>query len=1114
MRLRSRRIVAVVVLASALGVLGVSAAAAFAAAPIWSIRSVALPTDFSEEDTKYCDPEEVRGCDAYAVTVTNVGSVPSTGPIVFKDTLPAGTALEGIGYTEEVSPPELGPAGERIPAEHNSVGDCTEEAASVRCEYEGVVPPGGIMSFPILVATTAQAGSSVTNVAEVQGGGAPLTVSAEPNAVGTTSPAFGTQEFSVDVFGDPTQRVQAGDHPASISTSINYTTILKPPPEGVGWWTPAVEEAKTSIVDLPAGFVGDPLAAGTCPESALYDIENHPARCGDSRVGVAALEFGTETPHLVTIFNVVPESGYPAEFGFEFDGAVVLLKARLLPTSGGYVLSVSVPDILRPANYKLTGLTLTLFGDPTEVYGAGNGEAFLTNPDACGAPTSKARLEMDSWVEPEQWVSQEAPVFEAASGQAVTGCGALRFEPSIEVKPEQTTADTPSGYEVDLKVPQARNAPGLLATPDLKSATVTLPQGVAISPDAADGLAGCEASGPEGIELGSQDRLADENRVQEGEELGVDGLVHPAPGNCPAASQIGEVEVVTPLLATPLKGHVYVAEPSCGGQGQPACTQASATNGELYGLYLEVEGSGVIVKLKGTVSANPSTGQLTTTFEENPQLPFSELKLWLNGGGRAPLANPQTCGTVTATSDLTPWSEPVTPDATPFSSFSVDGCAGPTPFAPSFSAGTATANAGAFSPFTLTFARHDGEQDLSGLTVTTPPGLLGVLKSVVQCPESQVARNECGEASLIGHTEVAVGSGSEPFWIAGSVYLTGPYDGAPFGLSVVTPAKAGPFNLGDVRVRAAIHVNPSTSALTVTSDPFPQIVDGVPLRIQTVSVSIERPGFMFNPTNCVQQQIAGTISSAQGASASVSKPFAAAGCASLPFKPAFAASTAGKASKAGGASLDVRVSSKGGPQAGGGEANIRSVKVDLPKQLPSRLTTLQRACLASVFEANPAACPKESDVGSATAVTPLLANPLSGPAYLVSHGGAAFPDLEIVLQGEGITLILDGQTQIKHGITSSTFGTVPDAPISSFELKLPTGKYSVLGTDLPTKAGYDLCGQTLSMPTEITAQNGAVIKQTTKIRITGCPPTRPKADKAAKKKAKAKKATKTNRRGK
>ena len=332
-------------------------------------------------------------------------------------------------------------------------------------------------------------------------------------------------------------------------------------------------------------------------------------------------------------------------------------------------------------------------------------------------------------------------------------------------------------------------------------------------------------------------------------------------------------------------------------------------------------------------------------------------------------------------------------------------------------------------------------------------------------------------------------------------------------------AIAGPFNLGTVVVRAAIDVNPLTAQITITSGSLPTILDGVPLQVKTVNVTVDRPGFMFNPTNCSPAGVIGTLAGTQGATVSVSRPFQAANCAALPFKPKFTAATVGKASKAGGASLLVRVASKGGPSsnpAAPGEANIKSVKVDLPKQLPSRLTTLQKACTATQFNTNPAGCPKESDVGTATAKTPVLAQPLSGPAYLVSHGGASFPDLEIVLQGEGITLILDGATNIKKGITSSTFRTVPDAPILSFELKLPTGRYSILGTDLPESAKYKLCGQTLQMPTEITAQNGTVVKQTTKIAIEDCAKAKQKTTKQKAKQAtsaNAEKATKSNRRG-
>jgi hypothetical protein len=408
------------------------------------------------------------------------------------------------------------------------------------------------------------------------------------------------------------------------------------------------------------------------------------------------------------------------------------------------------------------------------------------------------------------------------------------------------------------------------------------------------------------------------------------------------------------------------------------------------------------------------------------------------------------------------------------------GCGGG--FNPSFSAGTTGNEAGGFSPFTATFSRSDQDQNLSGVSVKTPPGLLGVIKGVEQCLEPQAGQGACGAGSLIGHTTVAAGAGPDPFWVqGGQVFLTGPYKGAPFGLSVVVPAVAGPFNLGNVVVRAAISVDSRTAQITVSSDPLPTILQGIPLDVRTVNVTIDRPGFMFNPTSCESLSVGGTLTSTQGATANVSSRFQAANCTSLKFKPSFTVSTQAKTSKKNGASLDVKVGYPAGAQ-----ANIRSVAVSLPRQLPSRLTTIQQACPEATFNANPAGCPVGSVIGTALARTPILASPVVGPAYLVSHGGAAFPDLVVILQGEGVTLDLVGSIDIKKGVTSSTFASVPDAPIGSFELKLPQGPHSGLAAVLPAKAKGSLCGTTLTMPTTLTGQNGAQIKQSTRIAVTGC----------------------------
>ena len=1062
-------------------VVRVSPAGAAEPGPGWTISAVSQPTNLSATHNATCEKalEEAKGqplegvqsqsCDRYMVTIRNEGSQETKvgSPIAIKDIVPKDLKAVSIA---------AGDLGEAV----GSKLEC--ELATVSCTYnetveEKPIPPGGALVMVVDVEVLPEAPGSVTNSAVVSGGGAPTVSTSNETAVSTARPPFGVSNFSFGSFGrDGAPDLQSGDHPNAVTASFQLPSVnFTVPGETEIKYVP-VQDAKDIVVDLPPGFVGDPQATPRCPQYLLLN-NGCPT---SSRVGVIGIETeGPESSGFETkpVFNMIPEHGYPAEFGFEHLSREFMMYASVIATPSGYGLRVAIPGVPRfKLNLEITGVTVTFFGDPAVADGgATSPAAFATNPMECGAGPLSATMEVDSWQTPGVYVAKKTTTY-----PRVSGCNMLQFGPTIAVAPEKPQADEPSGYDVHLQVPQTLNVFPALATPELRNAVVTFPEGVSVSPSAADGLVGCEEAGPNGIDIPHGGLAA--NQAGEGEMIGANGLSQLTAGKCPNGSTLGTVEITTPLLPKALKGRLYLAQPKCGGEGQPPCTEASATNGELFGVYLEagadegeVEEAGVVIKLKGSVSVNPSTGQLTTTFKENPQFPFSDLKVRLNGGDRAPLANPQTCGPFTTTADLTPWSAPVTPDATPSSSFSITGCGSTMPFAPSFSAGVVTANAATSSPFTLTFSRHDGEQNFSAISVSTPPGLVGMLSQVPLCEEPQAGQGTCPEASRIGTTTVAAGAGSHPFWISGKVYLTGPYNGAPFGLSVVVPAKAGPFNLGNVIVRSAINVDPTSSALTVTSGPLPRIKDGVPFRLQTVNVTIDRPGFMLNPTNCEQQSITATIAAAQGATAGVSSPFAVGGCKNLPFKPSFTVSTQAKTSKANGASLDVKVS-----YPASGQANIRSVKVDLPLQLPSRLTTLQKACPAAVFEANPATCPPESIVGIAKAKTPVLPVTLTGPAYLVSHAAAAFPDLVVILQGEGVRIDLTGQTLIRKGVTSSTFRSIPDVPVSSFELYLPEDKYSVLA------ANGNLCTQKLQMPTAITGQNGAEIHDTTRIEVKGC----------------------------
>jgi hypothetical protein len=961
------------------------------------------------------------------------------------------------------------------------------------------------------------------------------------SATAAESPPFGLKSFSLGTT-EKTEIIeasagkyrfvnvsytftQAGGHPWALTATGEFTNgeVETQDKSGRHAIVPT-QDVRDVITELPAGLLGNPTAASTCP---LGQILGGQELCpADTQVGVYRLVWLGGKEQLAPIVNVTPEFGQSAEFGLENPANVVpVLTGHLVRTSQGYgitVVSNQIPIVglvafeltfwgvpADPSHDPMRGrfCNSVVRGEPLSCQGSGNERSglarvpFMTMPTDCSAGPLTTTVLADSWENPGRaGLNGQYQGYDEKTAllPGVTGCDRLQFNPTIDVRPDTLLADAPVGLNVEVQVPQVEK-PAVPATPELRNAVVTLPEGLSIGPGIVDGIQACDLSGPEGINFTGP----------ESEEVGPSGELQLAPGHCPDASIVGTAEAETPLLQNKVEGHVYLARPECGAPGQLGCAEKDALDGKLYRLYLELGGagalarSGVNIKVAGDTEANPATGQLTTRFEDNPQLPFSKLIVHLNGGPRAPLDNPAVCGAATTTADFTPWSAPGitpeglsmtgTPDATPAGAFDVVGCQSPAGLSPGFAAGTVTPQAGAFSAFTMNLSRQDREQYVKGVQVHTPPGLLGILASVPLCGEPAASEGTCPEASRIGSTRVASGAGSHPFEIGGSVYLTGPYAGAPFGLSIVTNAVAGPFNLGLVVVRARIDVDPETSTLTVTTDEtgphaIPQIIFGVPLRLKRVTVDIDRAKFMFNPTNCSALRVTATISGSESARTEVSSPFAVGGCRSLVFKPKFTVSTNGHTSRIKGASLDAKLSYPSGSI--GKDANIARVKVALPKQLPSRLTTLQKACPAATFAANAAGCPAGSIVGTVRAKTPLLPVGLSGPVYFVSHGGEAFPSLIVVLQGDNVRVDLTGTTFInKAGITSSTFKTVPDVPVSTFELYLPQGKGSALA------ANGNLCKSRskLKMPTEFVAQNGAVMKQTTKIQVTGCPKKKAKA---------------------
>ncbi len=983
-----------------------------------------------------------------------------------------------------------------------------------------------------------------------------------PSVLAYGAPEFGLAKLAISERNqDGTPSIQAGAHPYALTT----TFVLNQPP--VGELTEPYGDLREVKLEMPPGFVGNPNAVPQCRYQEFIQGGN----CSnESAVGIATTwvtRAGRGHLSSVTnpIYNLVPPTGTAAEFGYIVAESTPVFLQSKLRAGKDYGLTVSVPPINQalvigaskvtiwgvpadPAHDDIRGNcdsqlidTEQLETEDTEQPGGGLREGedeiegpvghsseeevpvlsvgdcpshapltpLLTNPTSCGVPRP-ATIAVDSW--------QESGVFKSRSASLpeLTGCEKLDFSPTVSMVPDGPAGSTPTGLTVGIHIPQETTEnPVGDGEADVRNATVTLPEGVQISPGASDGLQACsiEQMGFTGF-----------TELQPTAEPGVQtAQFTPTRPTCPNASKIANVRIATPLLQHELTGSVYLAAPQ-NYKGAPQNPYSA-----LVAMYLFAEEpiAGVEVKLVGKVSLNEKTGQVTTTFENTPEAPVSSLTLEFFGTARAPLTTPSLCGTYTTEAALAPWSgiKPVVPS----SSFQVTSgpqietvfgpqlqpCADPLPFDPSLISGTINVNAGGFSQLNTTFSREDGQQPLSAIELHYPPGISGLLAgaeghpAVELCGEAQANAGTCGPESQVGETVISVGLGDDPFSVTGGkVYLTGPYRGAPFGLSIVTPAKAGPFELQEgkpVVVRAKVEVDPHTAALSVITNPpgtgyeIPTMIDGIPLQIKHVNVLINRPYFTFNPTNCEKAQVTGTVHSSEGASSAVSVPFQVANCAILRFQPKFTATVTGKNSRSTGVGFSVKLEYPKAPL--DTQANVKEVKVELPLALPSRLTTLQKACTAAQFAANPGGCPVDSIVGHAKAITPLVPVPLEGPAYFVSNGGQAFPNLVLVLQGYGVTIELVGDTFInKAGITSSTFKTIPDAPVGDFELTFTQGADSALTSNT------NLCDtNNLSMPTQFVAQNAATVDQNTKITVTGCK--KALKVKRHKKKAKGKKAS-------
>ena len=1068
------------------------------------------------------------------VTAENLGDAwvdASVSPVVLEDTLPED--LEVVGVEPEVG----GSIFERFGA-----FECaTPTPHHVRCVLEGSVEEGRPRAVApyhstrlFIAVKTVGTLSSEPNVVNISGGGAKPVTSSEPIRAGASTP-YGVAEYKMvaEEEGGGVS-AQAGVHPFQLTTTV---VLNEGEPAASHFDQEPVGMAKDLTFQLPAGLIGNPAQFPQCTAAQFTAEHEKKNFCpANTALGEVALTInvkgiplhGILTQMTVPVFNLEPRHGEPARFGFDAYGADVYLDTSIR-TGSDYGVTVKVSNISQVASFLASRLTFWgVPGDPAHdsargwdcfvaestssemtkrcPAGVAKPPPFLSMPTSCSGPMPST-LQADSWEEPHPSSAQllEAPLFAEFQMGGLGGCNHLQFSPEIRDTPDSAEASKPTGMNVDVHVPQSSvlNAEGL-AESNVKDITVALPEGVAVNPAGGGGLAAC-SEGLAGFTGFSEPEHAATFTGTLPEPL------QPGVNFCSDASKIGEVTVKSPLLPAGqfLKGSIYLA------------TQNENPFGSLIALYLVANDpvSGVVFKAVGETQLTPS-GQVIGVFKHNPQLAFEDAELHFFGGERAPLSSPAHCGPYTTNATFVPWSG--TPTVNAASTFKITSgpngtpCPGAAlPFSPSLTGGMTNINAGAFSPLVTTIGRADGQQDMQSVVLHTPAGLEGLLTGVKLCPEAQANDGTCGPASLIGETTVSAGVGSSPVTVKGGrVYLTEKYAGAPFGLSIVNPVKAGPFDLEHdtsnpaqnptcdcVVVRAKIDVDPTTAALTVTTDPsgphaIPHLIDGIPVQIKAVNVTVNREHFTFNPTNCGPLSLTGTIASDEGASSPISVPFQATNCAVLKYTPKLTVSTAAKTSKANGASLSFKIAYPKG--AVGTQSWFKYAKFELPKQLPARLTTLQKACLAQTFESNRSACPAASLIGHAVVHTPVLPVPLAGPVYFVSHGGAKFPDAVVVLQGYGITVELVGETFIsKAGITSATFASTPDVPFESIEVTVPQGPFSEFGANLPAKAHGSFCGQKLTMPIVFKAQNGLELHQNTPVGVTGCGRTLTRAQKLA-----------------
>jgi hypothetical protein len=880
--------------------------------------------------------------------------------------------------------------------------------------------------------------------------GAIAIVAALVLGAGPAQASTGISNYSTSV-----STTQAGGHPdvtfhASLENHLNGNM---PPCR--------CDDPRVLAQHFPTGFIGNPHVAAFCTAVQLL-------------TGSCPVESQVGTYSVTVLFNL----GYGPVYNMETQPDQAGLTGFMVPlvaapamielsarTDSDYGLDAESPPIfhilpLSDITFRLWGVPSDPIHDSARFFSPQSGFAncFAPYPEPCTEITSahsnlppKPYIESPTACGVPLTTSIDLAYYSGATAHAdapwpsTTGCDQLAFDPSLTAHPTTTQADTSSGLDVDIRVPQTQS-PTTPSPSEIRETTVTLPKGFTLNPNGSDGKESC---------TDAQARIGTREGAQ-----------------CPEASKIGTVELDSSALPGPISGAIYIGTP------EPDQT---------FRIILTADGFGTHVKLPGVTDADPQTGQLVARFVDLPQSPFQDFKLHFFGSERGIFSTPNQCGTYPVVSEFVPW-DSVLPNQTSTSFFKID--SGPNgtpcpdahrPFSPRLTAGTTNSTAGKHAPFVLDVNRDDGDQNLVGIDITTPPGLSGSLKGIPYCPEAALAKlNDpthtglaelaapaCPAASRIGVVTSAAGSGTHPIYNDGKVYLAGPYKGAPLSLVAVVPAVSGPYDLGSVGVRAAIHIDPVTAQLSTVSDPIPTILEGVPLRVRETLVNLDRPNLIVNPTNCDPFAIDATVFGDEGAQASFHPRFQVANCAELAYAPQLALRLSGGVRRRGHPAITATF------RAPPGQANSRRIAVTLPKGELLDNSHIGTVCTRVAFAAKN--CPAGSQIGTVTVATPLLDQPLTGSIYLRSSSHE-LPDLALDLDGQ-IDVEASARVDSFKGGLRTTFETVPDVPLGTVTLHLLGGSKGLLQNSEP------LCGRSKKATVRMVGQNGMVVNRKTKLQV-------------------------------